>query len=69
MLAPVTCPHSSQPGPCSSCLGAVPRVVVLSGGVTYLDGVPVSRLGADGMTAAEMPQPRAFKHRYGRRRK
>jgi hypothetical protein len=61
----MSCPHSSQSGPCSSCAGIAAKRVEIVGGVTYLDGIPVG----GGETAREMPQPRNQRHRYGRGRR
>lgn len=57
--------HCSRPASCSVCLQTPARRVEIINGATLVDGIP----SGGGTTAAQMPQPRGQKHRYGRRRK
>lgn len=54
----MTCPHSSRPGPCSSCLGAPARVASVVDGEIHLDGQPTGRGLDPGMSRADLRRAR-----------
>jgi hypothetical protein len=57
----MSCPHSSQAGPCSSCLSAPAKVVEIADGSVYVDGVDTGR-----RSLAENPN-RKYYRRGGKR--